>query len=227
MPQQSCLEALRRKNPNIPFYDVFDPAFAPYGRIVQGYDWKEALDFMECTEIPAQGSVYLAKVPALMSLSVAEELRRGLYGEMPVQVGYCNGNNRQLNALEYHKCPEVDAAATDLILLLGDVRDIRGGSYPSSAVKAFYLPKGTACELYATTLHFAPCRVRREGFRCIVVLADGTNLPLESPHSIRNPEDRLLFLRNKWLIAHPESVQAQKSGAFPGISGENIAVISE
>uniref|UniRef100_UPI0025EC4295 DUF4867 family protein n=1 Tax=Butyrivibrio sp. TaxID=28121 RepID=UPI0025EC4295 len=37
------------------------------------------------------------------------------------------------------------------------------------------------------------------------------------------PEDRLLFARNKWLIAHPEAGEV-KDGAFAGIDGENVDI---
>ena len=36
-----------------------------------------------------------------------------------------------------------------------------------------------------------------------------------------NEEDRMLWARNKWLLAHPESDEAE-SGAYIGLTGENI-----
>ena len=36
-------------------------------------------------------------------------------------------------------------------------------------------------------------------------------------------EDKLLWARNKWLIAHPDSSEA-KQGAFVGLSGINIDI---
>ena len=43
------------------------------------------------------------------------------FGEMEIQIGYCNGHNSMLNALEYHKSSEINVAATDAVLLLGSI----------------------------------------------------------------------------------------------------------
>ena len=84
-------------------------------------------------------------------------------------------------------------------------------------------PAGTACELYATTLHFAPCKVSDDGYKSIIVLPYATNLPLDKLPEARNDEDKLLWQQNKWLIAHPDSIPASK-GACAGITGDNIEI---
>ena len=77
-------------------------------------------------------------------------------------------------------------------------------------------------ELYATTLHFAPCSVNGQEFRCGVVLPKGTNEPL--PFKLTGKgEDRLLFAVNKWLIAHKES-GLEKDGAWIGLTGKNVSL---
>ena len=38
-----------------------------------------------------------------------------------------------------------------------------------------------------------------------------------------NDEDKLLWARNKWLIAHPESSEAA-SGAYVGLTGKNLDI---
>jgi hypothetical protein len=112
-------------------------------------------------------------------------------------------------------------AATDAILLLGLRSDIEEDfSYDSSKVEAFFLPEGTAIEVYATTLHYAPCSPAKEGFQVGIVLPKDTNLPLETEHKAGD-EDKLLTARNKWLVAHPD---AKIEGAFNGIKGENITI---
>ena len=82
------------------------------------------------------------------------------------------------------------------------------------------VPAGTAIEVYATTLHYAPCTAQEGGFRCVVVLPKGTNeeLPFETA---KEGENRLLAAMNKWLIAHED---AQIEGAFCGLKGENINI---
>jgi len=77
--------------------------------------------------------------------------------------------------------------------------------------------------LYATTLHFAPCKVADEGYKSIIVLTKGTNLPLPVVPSPLSEEDQLLWMQNKWLIAHPESAPAA-SGALGGITSANIQI---
>lgn len=57
-------------------------------------------------------------------------------------------------------------------------------------MEAFRIPSGTAVELYATTLHYAPCNASDGGFLVAVVLPKGTNEALEHPHT--GGEDALL-----------------------------------
>ena len=68
--------------------------------------------------------IYVASVPELEALPVFDELVERTYGEMPVQIGYCNGKNKLLNALEYHRSSEIDVAVSDLVLMLGKRADI-------------------------------------------------------------------------------------------------------
>lgn len=92
--------------------------------------------------------------------------------------------------------------------------------YDTEKIKAFFVPAGTVYEMYATTLHYAPCSVGDKPFKNIVVLPKGTNAELT-----RKPEgageDPLLFAVNKWLIAHEE---AHIEGAFNGLKGVNLTV---
>ena len=93
-------------------------------------------------------------------------------------------------------------------------------TYDTKNIEAFLVPKGTMIEVYATTLHYAPCSVDGQEFRCVVVLPKDTNLDLEvKPEGAK--EDKLLAARNKWLIGHEE---AGIAGAFNGLKGENISV---
>lgn len=200
---------------------VTDQGFGAYGRIITGYDFKGLLEAMEKTPLPNQ-VIYVPSVPELEALSEYKELEKGIYGQMPVQIGYCNGHNKKLNAVEYHRDSEVDIAVNDLILILGRQHDIcEDHTYDTSKMEAFFVPAGTAVEIYATTLHYAPCHVEEKGFRCVVVLPRGTNMDME-PIEVKDPEDRLLFAVNKWLIGHEEG--GLPEGAFIGLKGENLTV---
>ena len=157
----------------------------------------------------------------LEALAVAKDLTESAYGGLPIQIGYCNGNNKKLNAVEYHRSSEVDIAVNDLILLIGRQQDIEADfTYDTAKIEAFYVPAGTAVELYATTLHYAPCSAGEDGFRCVVVLPKDTNLELNFTPG-KDGEDKLITARNKWLIAHED---AKIEGAFNGLKGENITL---
>jgi len=139
---------------------VADPAFKAYGRVITGYDFSGLLKAMEHTPLP-EDVIYIPSLPEMEALSDAKELERGIYGQMPIQIGCCNGHNKKLNAVEYHRDSEVDIAVDDLILILGKQQDIEEDhTYDTSRMEAFLVPAGTAVEVYATTLHYAPCHVK-------------------------------------------------------------------
>lgn len=199
---------------------VTDDSFRVYGKILESYDFSGLLRAMEDTPIP-EDVVYVPGEKCLEAEPAAGELERRAYGGLPIQVGYCNGHNLKLNALEYHRSSEVDIAASDLILLLGRQQDIREDfTYDTENVEGFFVPAGTAVELYATTLHYAPCQAGEEGFRCVIVLPEGTNHELDLAPAAEG-EQKLMTAKNKWLIAHED---AGIAGAFCGLKGENISL---
>lgn len=202
--------------------NVNSPEFGTYGRVITGYDVSGLMEAMLETPLP-DGVEYVASVPELEALPEAEALAAGVYGQMPIQIGYCNGHNRKLNALEYHRDSEVNLAVTDLVLLIGRQQDIEEDyTYDTSLAEAFFVPAGTLIEVYATTLHYAPCQCSEEGFRCVIVLPLGTNGELTGSVEVKNGEDRLLFARNKWLVGHEEG--GLPDTAWIGLKGDNISL---
>lgn len=202
---------------------VSDPEFIPYGKVVEGYDLKPLLDALKALPKPNDNVVYVPGEPSLEALRIKDEISAGFYGGMPVQLGYCNGHNLKLNCLEYHRDSELNIVADDIILLLAKLEDVRDWKLDTSRVEAFLAPAGTAVQLYETALHYAPCTAPGgDGFRVAVALPLGTNT--EKPElTVKNREDKLLWARNKWLLAHPESSEAA-AGAFVGLTGENITL---
>lgn len=175
---------------------------------------------MEKTPCP-DDVVYVASDPELEKIPVCEDLRRVTYGELPVQVGYCNGHNNKLNALEYHRSSEINIGATDFYLILARQADVTDEyTLDTSTCKVFYAPKGTAVEVFATSLHYAPCNTGGKGFRVVIVLPRGTNYDLEEAHA--GGEDAHLTAKNKWLIGHPEG--GLPEGSPMGLIGENITL---
>ncbi len=204
---------------------VMDPSFQNYGQVLGGYDVKELLATLDKVTPLPDGVDYVPEQAELMALPVAEELKNNAYGGMPIQIGFCNGHNHLLNAVEYHMDSELNYACTDLILLVGKRQDIgKDFTYDTSKMQAFLVKKGTLVEVYATTLHYAPISATEDGtFRCTVVLPRGTNEPLPKRGKAHTKDDKLLTHVNKWLIAHPES-GLDKDGAFIGLKGENIRI---
>lgn len=199
---------------------VTDSSFGKYGKVLKGYSVSRILKEMEHTPLPEE-VIYVPSVEEMEVLEEAEALKNRAFGGLPIQIGYCNGENRKLNALEYHRSSEVNIAVTDMILLVGAQQDIQADyTYDTSLVEAFLVPAGTVVEVYATTLHYAPCTAQPGGFRCVVVLPKDTNTELVFVPDTQG-EERLITAKNKWLIAHPE---AEIQGAFCGLQGENITL---
>lgn len=202
---------------------VYDAAFAAYGKVVKGFDLEAICAEMEKMPCPDGAVVYVPSVEELEALPIFKDFAEQLYGGMPIQIGYCNGDNHTLNCLEYHRDSELNLAVTDLILLLGKEEDVdfEKYEYDTAKVEAFLCPKGTLVEVYATALHYAPINAGGK-FRCVVVLPKGTNTDLQFKPDPAG-ESRLLTATNKWLLAHAEAPEA-KDGAWVGLKGENLTV---
>lgn len=204
-------------------YSIYDPEFKPYGKVLEGYDVTCLLKAMEAIPLPQEGTAYEPSIPALEATCTYGQLQNNAYGGMPVQLGMCWGRNTRLNCLEYHRDSEINIGTVDFILLLARQDEIADGKLDTAHIKAFRVPAGVAVEVYATTLHYAPCHTdAKEGFRVAVVLPKGTN-EARPAISFINDEDNRLWARNKWLLSHPESSEASQ-GAYVGLAGENIDI---
>ena len=202
---------------------VTDPAFRKYGKVLEGYNFGPLLKEMKHTPVP-EDVVYVPSVEELEALDVEKDLKNRAFGGLPIEIGYCNGHNKKLNAVEYHRNSEINVAVTDLVLLIGMQQDIEDDfTYDTAKMEAFYAPAGTLVEVFATTLHYAPMNAEgKENFRVVIILPKGTNT--EPPVLTgATPEDRLMTAKNKWLIAHPDAPEA-KNGAFVGLKGENLTL---
>lgn len=205
---------------------IFDAEFSPYGQVHKGYKLDGLLAAMKAIPLPESGTTYQPAIPELEALPIFELFGANAYGGMPVQLGMCWGRNTKLNCLEYHRDSEFNVGTHDFILLLAKQDEIVDGMLDTAKVRAFRVPAGVLVEVYATTLHYAPCHTdEAEGFRVAVALPRGTN---EAKPAIKviTEEDQLLWARNKWLLAHEDSAEAGQ-GAAVRLSGDNNDIAND
>ena len=219
------IESLIKKNPNINMLSVNDKSFEKFGRILNSKYYTSAFDYLnDHTVVPSERNNYVAHDEAFKAYIKDDVPFKNTFGDIDIQYGYVNGNNSLLNALEYHKSSEINIAVTDMVLMLGSKFDMIDNHYDSSKLIAYYIPKGTVLEIYPEVLHFSPCKVSDQGFKCGVILPKGTNVDFCIPKVITHSLDQLLFKTNKWLIAHPSFERFIDLGACVGITGENFEI---
>ncbi len=202
---------------------VSDPSFQNYGQVLTGYDVSELLATLDKVTPLPEGVEYVPEQSELMALPIEKELRNNAFGGMPIQIGWCNGHNTKLNCLEYHRDSELNVGTEDFILLLAKREDLADGVLDTDKVVAYKCPAGVLVEVYATTLHYAPCSAKKgQGFKVIVVLPKGTNLA-KPEITVKNAEDEILWAANKWLLANADSAEAGQ-GAKVLIKGVNTDI---
>lgn len=200
-------------------YSVLDEKFRAYGKVWDDLECTKIIREMEHTPLP-EDVIYVPSVEEMEAQKEAEDFKNRVFGGLPIQIGYCNGHNKKLNVVEYHRNSEINIAVTDMVLLLGKLFDVKEDhTYDTANIEAFFVPAGTVVEMYATTLHYAPCSQGGDGFKCVVILPKGTNTDID--FTLQCGEDRLMTAKNKWLIAHED---AKIEGAFNGLQGENVSI---
>lgn len=204
-------------------YSVLDKEFAPYGKVLGGYDTTCLLKALDAETPLPDGVGYVPSEAALESTCLFGLLQNNAYGGMPIQIGWCNGHNTKLNCLEYHRDSELNIGLYDFVLLVAKEDDIIDGKLDTSKVMAFRASAGQVVEVYATTLHYAPCNAEKNGkFKVAIVLPKGTNYDMPNIKAL-NDEDKTLRACNKWLLAHKDASEAS-DGAYIGLTGENIDI---
>lgn len=213
------LEYLKSKNLDIEIFDVKSEEFNSFGRIIENLDISEIISVAKTIKNSNEGSNYKPSVDAFEKLDIAQKISIEFFGEMETQVGYCWGYNNFFNATEWHTSSEINIAVTDLLIIVGHLWDVKDNTIDISSFKAFYVPAGTVLECFATTLHYGPCEVQKDGFGWVVALPKGTNTQLEGEY-----EDKLLWAKNKWLISHIDNKELINDGAVAGVTGTNIEI---
>lgn len=221
------LQQLRLKNPEIQIMTTTDPAFRRYGRLWTEIALPEIVALSKkILPIRPDGVAYEPGVPALEALDAeVKVVRQSVFGDMPIQIGYCSGQNRRMDGMEVHQGSEVIIALTDLVVLLGtyDILREKDGNFSmdSANVEAFFIEEGEMIELYGGILHYAPIQVDAKGFLSLIILLKNTNTSMQAVDS-NAPSDKLLKARNKWLITHPDA-----GYGYQGITGVNITFAAD
>jgi hypothetical protein len=218
----SSLEQIRLKNPTIQIMTTADPAFRQYGKCWTGLELPGITALSrEIIPIRPDGVAYVPGIPALEAIAAEEAvIRESVFGGMPIQIGYCSGQNLRMDGMEFHQGSELIVALSDAVLLLGTYGMLheKDGSFTmdSGEVEAFFLESGEIVELYGGIMHYAPVQVDAKGFLTLIILLRNTNTAL--PAKVSNaPSDKLLMARNKWLITHPDA-----GYGYQGMTGKNI-----
>lgn len=203
-------------------YSVFDKEFCEYGKVVEGFEVGDMCEKLKKFKVTDSVS-YVASDKDLEALPLKNELEGNTFGGLDIEIGCCYGKNTRLNCLEYHRSSELNLSCDDFILLLAKESEITDYKLDTTKVKAFICPKGTLINVFATTLHYAPCSAKNgEQFRVMVVLPKGTNEEYK-PKTVKSKEDKFLFAKNKWLLAHEDSNEA-KIGGVVALVGDNIDI---
>ena len=191
-------------------YSVNDKEFAAYGKVHTGYDVSDLLSALDKSTPLPDAVGYVPSEAALENTKLFGLLQNNAYGGMPIQLGWCNGHNTKLNCLEYHRDSEFNIGLYDFVLLVAKEDDIVDGKLDTSKVMAFKAKAGDVVEVYATTLHYAPCNATKDGcFKVVIALPKGTNGAKPNITPVYD-EDKTLWACNKWLLAHAESDEGSR-----------------
>lgn len=206
---------------------ISDPAFASYGKILEGYDTQELLRTLEAATPLPQGVEYVPSQPELEALPLTSLLASNAYGGMPIQMGWCNGHNTKLNCLEYHRDSELNCGTEDFILLLARMDDIApDGTLDTGLVKAFRVPAGVLVEVYATTLALCPL-LRRQG-RGLPGAGGAPQGNQRSPSGHSGPQPGGLHALGLQQVAPgPSRKQRSRPGRAAVLRGENIDIAAD
>lgn len=224
------LEQLRKCNPSTVIHSIDEPCFRKYARVVASPAFASIAKYVDEHTVILDHNVYEPDLPGAHTPEIDEEVDK-FYGMLHAQIGYCNGPNQTINGLEYHRGPEITIAITDCVVFWASPDDMDNfDTIDSSLAEVFFIPAGTAVLLKSDVMHLAPCEADTKGFKAVIILPWGTNLPLNPEQKARikasgDPEAKLLHMANKWMISHKDREPLVKQGVHIGLTGENRRIV--
>ena len=208
----------------VKYPSVFSVEFERFGKVIPAIDTAKVSSLLETLPCPTDAVTYVPSEPVLETAELMQDVQQRVFGGLKVQIGYCSGHNRKLNAIEYHRNCEVNITGTDALFMVAPLTAIKDGIMDTQAVETFYCPKGTAVLFYETTLHYAPCHSDDGNvFRVAVVLPKDTNT--QKPEGVDAKGDAelgYLTANNKWLLAHKDSPEGRNHISTGILVGTNI-----
>lgn len=195
-------------------------SFKYYGQVITNHSFSKMIDEIiekNLISIPEFGNQYIASVPAIENLPEFDWIRKNIFGGLPIQFGSGAGHNKTITAVEFHQGSEVIVAVTDSILVVGHRYDIENNQYDASLMETFLLEKGSAIELYSTTLHYSPIETNNFGYQQAIALIKGTNTELQE--KIDNP---LVRVKNKFMLVHKSRKDKIIDGFLEGLIDDQL-----
>lgn len=215
------LNNLRKLNKHVKIRGITNVTFRKYGMIVTGCDFEDMIKYMEeRTPIPEEGCVHVSSIKSMGKYECTRHIQDNYFGEIPIQIGYCNGINSKLNCLTYHKSNTILLAVTDMVIFVGRVQDIYDSQYEVSKAEAYFVPEGVAIELYSCTLYSLPCRIEPSGFKCLKIGLKGTGAAAKNVDISDGP-----IKKNEWILAHPSYSIDMDGIKLNNLLGENVEIV--
>ncbi len=214
------LEKLQSLNPQLKIKPVTEPSFKRYGKLYESIDLFEAAQFINGLQMPdAENDIYVKASSSLKDMKIFNHVRFNIFGGVEIDMGYAIGHSKgPFDLCEYHRCNELLAVIDQpLVMFFGDQRDIEDNKYDLSLMEAFYVPAGTAVDLYSTTLHGFPYQTSDEGYRMIVTLPHKTNDQKDFETDPSYKQTALLYSMNAFLIGKKNCTRVKD--IYPGLTG--------
>ena len=155
-------------------YSVYDPEFKPYGQIVEGLANTIQEILLVRRRLPRGRCGIRAGIQTSAGAVRHGGDQRALLRRDARGAGLVNGHNTTPELSGIPPTANSIWVRRISVLLLARQEEIEDGVLDTEKVKAFRVPAGVLVEVYATTLHYAPCHLTKLGASAMVACPWGT-----------------------------------------------------